>query len=125
MTPASQRTLAAIEAELARLIRYDDESVVHDAGIRQRYQGGFAASYVPARSEAVRTAWHEAGHAVAALAVGARFSSASLRHGSGTQGRVHGIQGGGDLAFVIDAAGEIAERLGDWVMPGPAAGLRL
>src|SRR5208282_4983293 len=60
-------------------------------------------------------------HAVAALAVGARFSSASIRHGSagqgrGSQGRVHGIQGGGEQAFVIDAAGQIAERLRDWSM---------
>src|SRR5277367_3726977 len=114
MTPAKQRTVAAIEAMLARLIRYDDESVVHEAWIRQRYQGGFAASYVPARSAAVQTAWHEAGHAVAALAVGARFSSASIRAGAASQGRVHGIQGGGANAFVIDAAGQIAERLRDW-----------
>ncbi|MEI7955190.1 MAG: hypothetical protein WCJ66_08480, partial [Verrucomicrobiota bacterium] len=37
---------------------------------------------------AVRTAWHEAGHAVAALAVGAAFSSASIRPsaGDGTAG---------------------------------------
>ena len=69
----------------------------------------------------MRTTWREAGHAVAALAVGARFSSASIRHGSasqgrGSQGRVHGVQGGGDQAFVIDAAGQIAERLRDWSM---------
>ena len=117
MTPANQRTVAAIEAELARLVRYDDESVVHDAWIRQRYQGGFAASYVPARSEAVRTAWHEAGHAVAALAVGARFSSASIRAGGSTSGRVHSIAGGGELAFVIAAGGQVAERLRDWTLP--------
>src|ERR1700744_6161470 len=121
MTPAQRRAVAAIEAELARLIRYDDESVVHEAWIRQRYQGGFAASYAPARTAAVQTAWHEAGHAVAALAVGARFSSASIRHGSGrhgraTQGRVHGIAGPADLEFVIDAAGQIAERLRGWTM---------
>jgi hypothetical protein len=117
MTPVRQRTLAAIEAELARLIRYDDESVVHEAWIRQRYQGGFAASYAPARSTAVQTAWHEAGHAVAALAVGARFSSASIRAGGSTSGRVHSIQGGGDLSFVIAAAGQVAERLRDWTLP--------
>ena len=35
----------------------------------------------------------------------------------GSQGRVHGIQGGGEQAFVIDAAGQIAERLRDWSMP--------
>lgn len=115
MTPAEARTLAAIQAELARLVRYDDESVVHQAWIRQRYDLG-AASYAPARTAAVRTAWHEAGHAVAALAVGARFSSASIRHGSASQGRVHSIQGGGDRGFVIDAAGQIAERLRDWSM---------
>ena len=116
MTPAQARTLAQIQAELARLVRYDDESIVHEAWIRQRYDLG-AASYAPARTAAVRTAWHEAGHAVAALAVGARFSSASIRQGSGTQGRVHGIQAAADDAFVIDAAGQIAERLRDWSMP--------
>src|SRR5204862_1849480 len=101
VTPAQARTLSRIEAELARLIRHDDESVVHEIWIRQRYDLGAAASYAPARTAAVRTAWHEAGHAVAALAVGVRFSSASIRHGSGTQGRVHGVQGG-DRAFLID-----------------------
>jgi hypothetical protein len=116
VTPAQARTLAQIQAELARLVRYDDESIVHEAWIRQRYDLG-AASYAPARTAAVRTAWHEAGHAVAALAVGARFSSASIRQGSGTQGRVHGIQAAADDAFVIDAAGQIAERLRDWSMP--------
>ena len=117
MTPAQQRTVAAVEAELARLVRYDDESIVHSVWISQRYDLGAAASYAPARTAAVQTAWHEAGHAVAALAVGARFSSASIRHGSGSQGRVHGIGGGeDDRAFVIDAAGQIAERLRDWSM---------
>jgi len=115
VTPAQARTLAQIQVELARLVRYDDESIVHEAWIRQRYDLG-AASYAPARTAAVRTAWHEAGHAVAALAVGARFSSASIRQGSGTQGRVHGIQAAAGDAFVIDAAGQIAERLRDWSM---------
>ena len=120
MKPAEARTLAQIRAELARLVRYDDESIVHEMWIRQRYDLGAAASFAPARTAAVQTAWHEAGHAVAALAVGARFSSASIRHGSASsgasQGRVHGIRGGGDQAFVIDAAGQIAERLRDWSM---------
>jgi len=116
MTPAQARTLAEIQAELTRLVRYDDESIVHEAWIRQRYDLG-AASYAPARTAAVRTAWHEAGHAVAALAVGARFSSASIRQGSGTQGRVHGIRSDAADAFVIDAAGQIAERLRDWSTP--------
>jgi len=114
--------VTAIGADLARLVRYDDESVVHDHWVRQRYDGFYAVSYLPARSAAVVTAWHEAGHAVAALAVGARFTSASIRHGAAhrgraSQGRVHGVQGGGDQAFVIDAAGQIAERLRDWSMP--------
>jgi len=109
--------VAAIRAELTRLARYDDESIVHDRWIRQRYDGGYAASYGPARAEAVSTAWHEAGHAVAALAAGARFSSASISHGRDHAGRVHGISGGGELAFVIDAAGQLAERLRDWSMP--------
>ena len=117
MTPAERRTATAISAELARLVRYDDESIVHEAWIRQRYDGGFAASYAPARSAAVRTAWHEAGHAVAALAVGARFSSASIRAGLANSGRVHSIRGGGELAFVIDAAGQVAERLQSWTLP--------
>jgi hypothetical protein len=117
VTPAQTRTLAAVEAELARLVRYDDESIVHDGWIRQRYDGGFAASYAPARTAAVRTAWHEAGHAVAALAVGARFSSASIRAGGASSGRVHATRGGGELGFVIDAAGQVAERLRDWTLP--------
>jgi hypothetical protein len=125
VTPAQRRTLAAIEAELGRLIRYDDESIVHDAWIRQRYTGGFAASYAPARSAAVGTAWHEAGHAVAALAVGARFSSASIRAGGSTSGRVHSIHGGGELSFVIDAAGQIAERLRRWTLPESDEELRV
>ncbi|HEY6295866.1 MAG TPA: hypothetical protein VIX15_09385 [Streptosporangiaceae bacterium] len=116
MTPAESRHLDEIRADLGRLVRYDDESIVHERWIRQRYDLGAAASFAPARTAAVRTAWHEAGHAVAALAVGARFSSASIRHGSTSQGRVHGIQGGGEQAFVIDAAGQIAERLRDWSM---------
>ena len=154
MTPAQRRTLDTISAELARLARYDDESVVHDAWIRQRYDGGFAASYVPARAAAVRTAWHEAGHAVAAFATGARFSSASIRAGGTSSGRVrfspggttprqrfpgghppdprtrgmsdgkatvsdmHSVRAGGELSFVVDAAGQVAERLRDWSLPG-------
>lgn len=130
MTPAQTRTLVAIERELDRLIRYDDESLVHAAWIRQRYDGGLAASYAPARAEAARTAWHEAGHAVAALTVGARLSSVSIRAGGASAGRVHRIRasaiqgsaGGsrGDLAFVIDAAGQVAERLRDWTLPADA-----
>lgn len=114
VTPAQARTLAQVQAELRRLVRYDDESIVHEMWIRQRYDLGAASSYLPARTAAVQTAWHEAGHAVAALAVGVRFSSASIRHGQASQGRVHGIQNGGDLSFVIDAAGQIAEQLRDW-----------
>ena len=114
MTPAEARTLAQIQAELRRLVRYDDESIVHEMWIRQRYDLGAASSYLPARAAAVETAWHEAGHAVAALQVGVRFSSASIRHGRASQGRVHGIGDGGELSFVIDAAGQIAEQLRDW-----------
>jgi len=124
VTPAQQRTLTVIEAELARLAGYDDESVVHEAWIRQRYDGGFAASYAPARAAAVRTAWHEAGHAVAALELGARFSSASIRAGAASAGRVHAIRGGGELGFVIDAAGQVAERLRDWTLPETDAEVR-
>jgi hypothetical protein len=113
---AESRCLATVRADLARLVRYDDESIVHEVWIRQRYNLGAAASHAPARTAAVRTAWHEAGHVVAALEVGARFSSASIRHGSTSQGRVHGVAGGGQEAFVIDAAGQIAERLRDWSM---------
>ena len=79
---------------------------------RQRYDRGAAASYAPARTAAVSTAWHEAGHVVAALAAGARFSSASIYHGRDSQ-PVHGIRGGG---YVVHAAGQIAERLRDWSM---------
>jgi hypothetical protein len=109
-----------LRAELGAVARYDDESVVHEQWIRQRYDLGFE-TYAPARAAAVQTAWHEAGHVVAALAVGARFSSASIRHsvvhdGRATQGRVRGVTGAGDRAFVIDAAGQIAERLRGWTM---------
>ena len=66
----------------------------------------------------MRTAWHEAGHAVAALAVGARFSSASIRAGGSTSGRVHSIQGGGELSRSSSPpAGQVAERLRDWTLP--------
>ena len=123
MTPAQRRTLDAVTASLARLARYDDESIVHEAWIRQRYDGGFAASYAPARAEAVRTAWHEAGHAVAALAVGARFSSASIRAGGASAGRVHSVRGTGEQSFVVDAAGQVAERLRDWSLPSSDAAL--
>jgi hypothetical protein len=117
MTPAQQRTLAAIRAGLGRLARYDDESIVNDLWLRRRYDGGRFADYGAARRATVTTAWHEAGHAVAALAVGARFRSASIHPGRDTEGRVHGIQATGDLAFVVDAAGQIAERLMAWTLP--------
>jgi hypothetical protein len=117
VTPGEQRTLSAVRAELDRLIRYDDESVVNDAWIRQRYQGGYAETYAPARKEAVATAWHEAGHAVAALAVGARFSSASIRAGGRSSGRVHAITTDGARGFVIAAGGRVAEGLRGWTLP--------
>jgi hypothetical protein len=114
--PSEERDLTAIQAELRRVIRYDDESIVHGKWIRQRYDCGCFPHLAPAREATVATAWHEAGHAVAALAVGARFSSASIHHGRDNEGRVHGIRGVGDQAFVIDAAGQIAERLRNWTM---------
>ena len=116
MRPSEQRHLAGIQAELRRVVRYDDQSIVNDTWIRQRYDCGCFPSLRPARAATVRAAWHEAGHAVAALEVGARFSSASIHHSCGTEGRVHGIRGAGELAFVIDAAGQIAERLMGWTM---------
>jgi hypothetical protein len=125
VTPSQRRVLADIQAELARLVRYDDESVVHDAWIRQRYDCGCFPGFAPARKRAVETAWHEAGHAVASLAVGARFSSASIHHSCGQDGRVHGITGADGHAFVIDAAGQIAERLRTWTMPERDADLLL
>jgi hypothetical protein len=117
VTPARRRTIDTITASLERFIRYDDESIVHDVWIRQRYEGGYAASYAPARAESVRTAWHEAGHAVAALAIGARFSSASIRAGGASSGRVHSVRDGGNESFVVAAAGQVAERLRDWSLP--------
>jgi hypothetical protein len=125
VTPGEQRTLAAVRGELARLVRYDDESVVHDDWIRQRYQGGYAETYAPARREAVVTAWHEAGHAVAALAVGARFSSASIRAGGRSAGRVHSITGVGAEAFVIAAGGRVAEGLRGWTLPSSETEVRV
>jgi hypothetical protein len=124
VTPSQARTLAGIRAELARLVRYDDESIVADVWLWQRYDCGCFPSLAPARRRAVETAWHEAGHAVAALTVGARFSSASIHHSCGTDGRVHGITGAAGHAFVIDAAGQIAERLRTWTMLERDADLR-
>jgi hypothetical protein len=117
VTPAQQRALTVIRAELSRAARYDDESIVHQRWLMQRYDTGRYPTLGDARRATVTTAWHEAGHAVAALAVGARFSSASIHPGRDTEGRVHGIQGTGDLAFVVDAAGQIAERLRAWTLP--------
>jgi hypothetical protein len=116
LTQSQDRVLARINADLARLIRYDDESVAADLWVRQRYDCGCYPTYGPARSAAVRTAWHEAGHAVAAIATGAKFSSASIHHGVGSEGRVHRIRGATGTSFVIDAAGQIAERLMTWTM---------
>jgi hypothetical protein len=124
VTPAERRLLASVRAELSRLERYDDESLVHDTWIRQRYAGGYAATYAGARREAVTTAWHEAGHAVAALAAGARFSSASIRAGGRSAGRVHSITGGGPAGFVIAAGGQVAEGLRGWTLPSTDAQLR-
>jgi hypothetical protein len=130
VTPGERRTLESVRVELSRLVRYDDESLVHDVWIRQRYQGGFAATYAPARTEAVTTAWHEAGHAVAALAVGARFSSASIRAGGRSYGRVHSISGAGSDGaegagpFVIAAGGQVAEGLRRWTLPESDADVR-
>jgi Peptidase M50B-like len=114
LTPTERRALAVIRAELQRLVRYDDESIVHARWVHQRYDCGCYPSLAPARQAAVRTAWHEAGHAVAALAVGAEFSSASIHHGHRSEGRVHGITGAGQDAFVVDAAGQIGEQLMGW-----------
>ena len=116
MQASERHVLAGIQAELSRVVRYDDESVVNGKWIRQRYDCGCFPSFTPARKASVRTAWHEAGHAVAALAIGARFSSASIHHGRDSEGRVHGIRAATDRAFAIDAAGQIAERLMTWTM---------
>lgn len=121
MTPAQRRTLATIRAALSRAARYDDESIVHQNWLMRRYDSGRYATLGDARRATVATAWHEAGHAVAALIVGARFRSASIHAGRDTEGRVHGIQGTGDLAFVIDAAGQIAEQLRAWTVLDDAA----
>jgi hypothetical protein len=116
VTTAQQRAVASIRAELSRLIRYDDESIVNDLWLRPRYDGGHFATLGDARRASVVTAWHEAGHAVAALILGLRFRSASIHAGRDTEGRVHGIQPAGDLAFVVDAAGQIAEQLCAWTL---------
>ena len=116
MKPANDPVLAAVQARLDQVIRYDDESIVHDKWIRQRYDCGCVPSLIPARRATVETAWHEAGHAVAALAVGAQFSSASIHHSRTSDGRVHGISDARGQAFVIDAAGQIGQRLRNWTM---------
>lgn len=117
------RDLAAIEAALSRQARHDDESITAEKWIRQRYDCGCYDTYGPARAAAVRTAWHEAGHAVAALAIGATFSSVSIHHSHRSEGRVRGLRTG-ERAYVIDAAGQIAERLRTWTLPATDAELR-
>jgi hypothetical protein len=124
LSPAELTAIDTIRAELSRAARYDDESIVHARWVRQRYDCGCYATYAPARQAAVRTAWHEAGHVVAALTVGARFSSASIHHGHRSEGRVHRVAGAGAQAFVIDAAGQLAERLMTWTMLERDADLR-
>jgi hypothetical protein len=129
LTTGQAAVVTAIRAELGRVARYDDESIVHERWIRQRYQCGCQSTYSPARQAVVRTAWHEAGHAVAALVIGARFSSASIHHGPtagghSSEGRVHGVAGGGEASFVVDAAGQLAERLMGWTMLDSDAELR-
>ncbi|MGH3252171.1 MAG: hypothetical protein ACRDOI_38995, partial [Trebonia sp.] len=57
------------------------------------------------------------GHAVAALSAGARFTSASIRAGGRSSGRVHSITGGGADAFLIAAGGQVAEGLRGWTLP--------
>jgi hypothetical protein len=116
LTSAERKALDTIRADLSRAVRYDDESVVHARWVRERYDCGCYPTFAPARKAAVRTAWHEAGHAVAALTVGARFSSASIHHGHRSEGRVHAVAGAGRQAFVIDAAGQLAERLMNWTV---------
>ncbi len=124
MKPAEQRVLDAIEAELARRVRYDDQSVAHARWIRQRYDCGCYPGLAAARQAVVRTAWHEAGHAAGALAVGASFSSASIHHGRDSDGRVHGIRPGTGHDYVIHAGGQVAERLMNWTMLERDADLR-
>jgi hypothetical protein len=58
MTPARERDLARLRAELRRLAAYDDESIVHEVWVKQRYDCGCFASYAPARKATVTTAWH-------------------------------------------------------------------
>lgn len=124
LTAADTRAVASIRAALDRNARYDDESIVHQRWIRQRYECGCYASYGPARQAVVRTAWHEAGHAIAAITIGARFSSASIHHGHRSEGRVHGVTGGQPQAFVVDAAGQLGEQLMNWTVLAGDAELR-
>jgi hypothetical protein len=124
LTAADTRAVASIRAALGRNARYDDESIVHERWIRQRYECGCYASYAPARQAVVRTAWHEAGHAIAAITIGARFSSASIHHGHRSEGRVHGVSGGLSQSFVVDAAGQLGEQLMDWTVLASDAELR-
>ncbi len=123
VTASEKDQIANIEKDLARLIRYDDESITAEKWVRQRYDCGCYSTYGLARRAAVRTAWHEAGHAVAALAVGATFSSVSIHHGHRSEGRVHGVRAR-EQAFVVDTAGQIAERLMTWTLPATDSELR-
>ena len=117
MKPAGRRLLAEIQAELSRVVRYDDESIVHEKWIRQRYDCGCVPSLAPARRATVETAWHEAGHAVAALAVGAPVQLGQHPPRPGVRGPgARQLSDAGDLDFVVDAAGQVAQRLRTWSM---------
>ena len=48
MKQSDERTLAGIRAELSRLIRYDDESIVNSRWVRQRYDCGCFPGLGPA-----------------------------------------------------------------------------
>ena len=73
------------------MVRYDDESIVHEKWIRQRYDCGCVPSLAPARRATVETAWHEAATRSPRWRSGPQFSSASIHHGRSSEGRVHGI----------------------------------
>ena len=56
MRPAHDPLLSAVQARLDQVIRYDDESIVHDKWIRQRYDCGCFPSLIPARRATVSIA---------------------------------------------------------------------
>ena len=89
---------------------------MNDKWIRQRYDCGCFAGLAPGpeggRPDRLARGRSRGGRAGGGRTVQLGQHPPRAR----SEGRVNGITGGNEQAFVIDAAGQIAERLMDWTM---------